>query len=139
MRCSLARTRIHEPRHTPAQPLDKILARDQVLFFGIEYERKGPTLELLDAELGNTLGASRVAHDIDQPIDRVHAAEQIVVFAIGPRQERREMSKPCALETLNSGKALQGTGVLRADAIVPDFIEFADFTRIRHRKGEHFR
>src|SRR5262249_50110597 len=42
-----------------------------------------------------------------------------------------------ALEAFDPGKALQGTGVLRADAIDPDFVELADFTRIRYRKREH--
>ena len=40
----------------------------------------------------------RVADDVDQPVERVQAAEQVVVLAVGARQERREMAEADALE-----------------------------------------
>src|SRR3954447_12962516 len=108
-----------------------------MLFLGIEHQREGPALELDDVDIGERGRTWRIAHNIDQSIDCVHAAEQIVVFAIGARQECRKMRKPYTLETLNTCKALERACVLRADAINPNVVELAGFARVRHRKREH--
>jgi len=83
-------------------PLIRSWLATRLLFFGIEYERKGPALKFLMLSLDNTLGAGRVAHISINRSTRA-CAEQIVVFAIGARQENAaKCPNQCALETPRS-------------------------------------
>src|SRR5260221_698832 len=86
-----------------------------------------------------TAGLDRggVAYDVDQPVDRVQAPEQIIVLAIGARQKRREMAEARALQAFGPAEFLQRLDVLRADAVDEDLVQFARVARGRHRKGEH--
>ena len=57
--------------------------------------------------LAGSLPPGRIADDVDQPIERVQAAEQVVVLAVGAREERREMAEADALEALDAREAVQ--------------------------------
>src|SRR5262245_72791 len=80
------------------------------------------------------INACRVAHDIDKSIKRVQATEKVIVFAIGARQKRGEVTETDALQTLNTAETCKCMGFLRTDAIDQNFVELADFSRERHRE-----
>ena len=67
----------------------------------------------------------------------MQAAEQVVVLAIGAREERREMRKPDRPSGFRSRRSLERVRILRADAVDQDFVELAGFARAGHRKGQH--
>src|SRR6478736_2023325 len=108
-----------------------------MLLLRVEDLREGAALERRDIDLRNTVGARRVAHDIDEPVDRVQTAEQIVIFTIGAREERREVGEADALETTDALKAFERARVLRADAVDQDLVELAHLVRADHREGQH--
>ncbi len=49
--------------------------------------------------------ARGVADDVDQPVERVQTAEQVVVLAVGARQECGEMGEADALEAARSPRS----------------------------------
>jgi hypothetical protein len=68
---------------------------------GRVYEREGALFERRDDDpVMRRTEPRRLANDVDQPGDRVQAAEQVVVRAIGAGQERPEISKAIALSLL---------------------------------------
>src|SRR5262249_60555791 len=87
--------------------------------------------------MGKAIGSGRVAHDIDEPVDRVQTAEQIIVLPIAARQERREMGKADALEAGDALETLERTSVLRADAVDQDLVELVHLLRADDREGQH--
>src|SRR5215472_6535306 len=72
--------------HAAAQSLDQRLAVPQVLLLGIENAVEGPLLERADVELA-AIETCRIADDLDQPVGRVQAPQEIVVLPIGAREE----------------------------------------------------
>ena len=52
-------------------------------------------------------GPAESHDDVDQAIDRMQAPEQIVVLPIGAREERREMGKANAAQTLDAVEAAE--------------------------------
>ena len=68
----------------------------------------------------------RIADDVDQPVERMQAAEQIIVLPVGARQERGEVPEADALQALDALEAVQRAGVLRADAVDQNLVELAD-------------
>src|SRR5215467_12764982 len=108
-----------------------------MLLLSVEHLRERAALERRDIDLRNTIGARRVTHDIDQPINRVQAAEQIIVLAIGTREERREVGEADALEAADALKAFERACVLRADAVDQDLVELAHVVRADHWEGQH--
>ena len=83
------------------------------------------------------LDPGRVADDVDQPVEGMEAAQEIIVLAIGAREKCGEMTKAGALEALASVEAFEGMGVLRADAVDQDLVELAERARARDRKRQH--
>src|SRR6266849_5751389 len=82
-------------RDASAQRLDQPRAFDKVLLLGIEDQRKSPLLERRDIDpVMRGIEPRRIADDVDQPIDRVHAAQKVVVLAIGARQKGRKVPEP---------------------------------------------
>ena len=77
-----------------------------MLLLGVEDPAERLLLQRQHIDLAGGLGPGRIADDVDQPIDRVQAAEQIVVLAIGARQERGEMGEADALEAVDALEAL---------------------------------
>jgi len=77
-----------------------------VLLLCVENLRESAALKRRDIDLSNAVGPCRVAHDIDQAINGMQAAEQIVVLAIGAREERCEMGKTDALEAADTPRSL---------------------------------
>src|SRR5262249_46077344 len=83
------------------------------------------------------INACRVANDVDEPVERMQAAEQIIVFAIGPRQKRGEMTEANALQAFNAVESGKRAGILRADPVDQNLVQFANLTSTRHREGQH--
>src|SRR5437867_2653549 len=96
-------------------------------FLGVEDAAEGAFFKRQHIELTlSGVDSSRVADDVDQPVERVQAAEQIVIFAVAARQKCREMGKADALKTLDAVEPLERAGVLRADAVDQNLAQFAD-------------
>src|SRR5262249_50789820 len=83
------------------------------------------------------IDARRVAYDVDEPIKRVQAAEQIIVFAVGARQKRGEMAEPNTLQALNAVEPAKRMDVLRTDAVDQNLVELAQLARARHRERQY--
>src|SRR5262245_65626617 len=83
------------------------------------------------------IDSGRVAYDVDQPVKRMQAAEEIIVFAIGARQERGEMTEPDAFQALDTIEAAKRVGVLRTDTVDQNLVELAELARTRHRERQH--
>src|SRR5262245_2753361 len=79
----------------------------------------------------------RVADDVDQPAERLQPAAQLVVLAVGARQEGGEMAEACSLEAFAAVEALERMSVLRADAVDQDLVDLANLARNHHREGQH--
>ena len=89
------------------------------------------------SELRGTIHAGQVADDLDQPIGGVQAPEQIIVLAVGAREERREMAETDAAQAFDATEALQCGRVLRTDAIDQDLVELADLAGAGDRERQH--
>ena len=128
------RTRLPRSGRLPAELVealpqtgDQLLAVGEVLLLGVEDAAEAALLERQHVDpAGTGLDPGRVADDVDQPVERMQAAEQIVVLAIGAREKCGEMAKADALEALDPVEALERAGVLRADAVDQDLVELAD-------------
>jgi len=57
----------------------------------------------------------RVADDVDQPVEGMQAAEQIVVLAVAARQEGGEVAEADALQALNAVETLERAGIAADD------------------------
>src|SRR5262245_66589207 len=89
----------------------------------VEDAGEAALLQRQDVDLaGLAVQPRRVADDVDQPVERMQAAEQIVVLAVGARQEGGEMAEARALEALAAVVTLERGGVLRADAVDRDLV-----------------
>ena len=104
---------------------------------GVDNARKAAPLERRHVETLRGFAAGGVADDVDEAVERVQAAEQIIVLAIAARKERGEMAESHALETVDPVEAGQRAGVLRADAVDQNLVELADLARAGHREGQH--
>src|SRR5438876_3376478 len=83
------------------------------------------------------INTCRVANDVDEPVKRMQAPEEIIVFPIGARQERGEMAEADALQALDAVKSGKRTGVLRADSVDQNLVELTNLASARHREGQH--
>src|SRR5262245_11761370 len=83
------------------------------------------------------INACRIANDVDEAVKSMQAAEQIIVFPIGPRQESGEMAEANALQAFNAVESGERAGILRADPVDQNLVEFANLARTRHREGQH--
>src|SRR5262249_53251220 len=107
-------------------------------FLGIQNAGEGPLFQREHVEaLALQLDFGRVADDIYEPFERMQAAEQVVVLAIGTGKEPGEMTKAGALKALCAFEALEGAHVLRADAVDENFVQFAAVACSRQRQCEH--
>ena len=98
----------------------------QVRLLEVEDRGKALALEGENIETIVCFAAGRIAHDVDQPVERVQAAEQIVVLAVGAREERGEMAEADALEARGPVEPLERVDVLRADAVDQDLVELPE-------------
>src|ERR1035437_8767878 len=112
-----------------AQRSDQYRAVREMLLFRIENLHETPLLQRHNRiPFAIHIKPRRVANDVDQPIQCVNTAQKVIIFAIGAREERREMRKTNAFETAASAEFAERIGILRTDAIDQDFIELTDFT-----------
>jgi hypothetical protein len=90
---------VAHPGDAVPQLRDKSIAVGQVRRFDVEDLGEAPLLQgdHVDAVV-HRIGAGRVADDVDQPVERMQAAEQVVVLTIGARQEAGKMPEADALE-----------------------------------------
>ena len=79
----------------------------------------------------------RVADDVDETIESVEPPKKIVVFAIGTRQERREMPERCAFQAVSSIEPHERVRIIRTDAVDQYFTKLIDAERTHYRKGQH--
>src|SRR5205823_3082404 len=77
-----------------------------------------------------------ITDNIDEPIERVQAPEQIIIFAVSAGQEGSKMPKTDAFETGGTVEALERAGVLRAYSIDQDLTQFANRTRAYYRQSQ---
>src|SRR5262249_23095166 len=106
--------------------------------FDVEDEREGALLEAGHVDgIVPRIDAGRVAHDVDQAIEGVQAAEQVVVLAIAAGQKAGEVAEAHALEACRPVKTLERAGILRAYAVDQDLVELARLARAGDREAEH--
>src|SRR3981081_4375262 len=110
--------------HTPPQRRDQVPAVGEMLALGGENLHEAALLERQHVGASvRGVAPGGVADDIDQPVERMQAAEQVIVLAVGAREERREVAEADALEALDACEALERARILRADAVDQDLIE----------------
>src|SRR5205823_1056409 len=81
----------------------------QEFLLGIENQFERAFLQRQDVDrIGAVLDTGRVADDIDQAIRCVKATEQIIVLAIGTREERREMREAGAFQCPGRARLAEG-------------------------------
>src|SRR5580700_8076874 len=81
-------------RDAAAQRSDQRRTVRKVLLLRIENLREAPLLQHQDRiPFEIHIESRRIADDVDQPVQCMNAAEEVVVLAIGAREERREMRK----------------------------------------------
>src|SRR5262245_61607796 len=97
-----------------------------MFFLGGKHLHEGALLQGRHVDLGYAVGARRIADDINQPIDRMQTAQQIVVLTIRARQECREVGECDALEAANSLETLESARILRADTVDQYLVELTD-------------
>src|SRR5947199_186586 len=78
-----------------------------------------------------------IGNDVDEPVKRMQAPEEIIVFPIGARQECGEIAESDALQALDSIKSGKRAGVLRADPIDQNLVELTHLASTSHREGQH--
>src|SRR5436190_6179908 len=78
-----------------------------------------------------------VAYNVDEPVKGMQAAEEIVVFAIGARQEAGEVAQADALQAIGAAESGNRMGILRTDAVDQNLVELAKLARARQRKRQH--
>ena len=118
-----------------AERRDQGGAVGQVLLFGIE---DGSETALLPRGRGTSGGeAGRIADDVDQPVEGVQAPQQVVVLAVGTREEPGEMAEADAAQAGLAAEPAEAVGVLRAQAIDQDAVELVGAPAAHHGKGEH--
>jgi hypothetical protein len=94
--------------NAPAQTGDQLLAMGEMFLLGVQDAPEPALLQRQHVDLAGTgRDSGRVADDVDQPVERMQAAEQVVVLAIGAREERGEMTEAGALQALASVEALE--------------------------------
>ena len=90
-------------------------------FLGGENRRESPLLERQHVDpIRFGIDPRRVAYDVDEPVKRMQAAEEIIVFAIGARQERGEMTEADAFQALDAIESAKRVDVLEGGVIVGD-------------------
>src|SRR5262245_17713190 len=123
---------------TLAQRGDQVGAVGEVALLDVEHACEAALLQRQHVDqVVRAVDARGVADDVDQPLERMQAAEQVVVLAIGAREKRGEVTEADALEALDPGEALERAGVLRADAVDQDLVELADLARAADRERQH--
>src|SRR6516162_9396834 len=121
-----------------AQAGDQFPTASEVGFLGGENRREPPLLERQHVDpIRFGIDPRRVAHDIDEPVKRMQAAEEIIVFAIGARQERGEMTEPDAFQALDAIESAKRVDILRTDTVDQNLVELAELARTRHRERQH--
>src|SRR4051812_35105374 len=114
------------------------MAAGEVLLLDVEDAAESALLQREHVDPGTRrLDPGRVADDVDQPVDRVQTAEQIIVLAVAARQERREVAEADALQALDALETLERARILRADAVDQDLVELTELARAGDRKGQH--
>jgi len=109
----------------------------QLRFFHVEDERKRALLEADHVDgVVPRIDAGGIAHDVDQAVERMQAAEQVVVLAIIARQEAGEMAEADALRLAAPSK-LQRAGILRTDAVDENLVELAGLAPAGDREAQH--
>src|ERR671937_281341 len=78
-----------------------------------------------------------VAYNVDEPVKGMQATEEIVIFAIGARQEAGEMAEANALQAIGAAESGKRMGVLRTDAVDQNLVELTKLARARKRKRQH--
>src|SRR5262249_45308135 len=122
----------------PAKAGDELLAAGEMGFLGGENRSEPPLLERQHIDpIGFAIDPRRVAHDVDEPIKRMQAAEKIIVFAVGTRQKRGEMAEPNTLQALDTVESAKRMDVLRTDAVDQNLVELAQLARARHRERQY--
>src|SRR5262249_61358548 len=118
---------------------EKLRAASEVGFLGGENRREPPLLERQHMDpVRFRIDSGRVAYDVDEPVKRMQAAEEIIVFAIGARQERGEMTEPDAFQALDAIESAKRVGILGTDAVNQNLVvELAELARTRHRERQH--
>src|SRR5262245_20965207 len=107
-------------------------------FFRIENLREAALLERAHIEPTVCLiDPGGIAYDIDEPVERMQAAEQVIVLAVGTGKKRSEMPEANALQANVSAEPGQGMGVVRAHAIDQYFPQFADLACAADGKGKN--
>src|SRR6516162_9061682 len=121
-----------------AQAGDQFPTASEVGFLGGENRREPPLLERQHVDpIRFGIDPRRVAYDVDEPVKRMQAAEEIIVFAIGARQERGEMTESDAFQALDAIESAKRVGILRTDAVDQNLVELAELARTRHRERQH--
>ena len=83
-----------QSRDTGAQLGDKLGAVRQMRFFCVEDLHEAALLERQHVNsIRLRINTCRIANDVDEPVKRMQAPEEIIVFPIGARQECGEMAE----------------------------------------------
>src|ERR1700738_4284417 len=114
------------------------LALDEMPFFTIENSGESSLLQSPNINMrAHRVDPGGVADDIDQPVERVQPAHEVVVLAVSARKKCGEVTKPDASQTLDATERAGRTRVVRADSIDEDLPQLAVLTPTGNRKSEH--
>src|SRR5262249_6160371 len=103
--------------------------------FGVEDAQESPLLDLDDVDAA-VRNAAAIADDVDEALERVQAAEQIVVLPVPARQECAKTPERAPLQAGQIGEILEHYDVLRTDAVDQDLVELAALAPCHHRERQ---
>src|SRR6266481_6087617 len=107
-------------------------------FLGVQDTLKCPPLqpEHVDSVVLHA-GSSRVADHVDEAVERMQAAEQIIVLAVTPGKESREIVEADSFQAFHAFEAFERMHLLWTDAADPNLVQFASVAPRRDRESEH--
>src|SRR5258708_32272367 len=107
-------------------------------FLGVQDTLKCPPLqpEHVDTVVSHA-GSSRVADHVDEAVERMQPAEQIIVLAVTPGKESREIVEADSFQTFHAFEAFERMHLLWTDAVDKNLLQFASVAPRRDRESEH--
>jgi hypothetical protein len=106
-------------------------------FLGVQDTFKRPPLEREHVNCVALHASGRIADHVDEAVERMQPAEQIIVLAIAPGKESREIIKTDSFQAFQAFETFERVHLLWADAVDPNLVQFASVAPCRDRESEH--
>src|SRR5262249_23931862 len=125
-------------RNATPEPGDQLLAVNKMRFLGAQDAFKRSPLQ--PKHIGSVVlhtSSGRVADHVHEAVEGMQPAKQIIVLAVAPGKESREIVQADSFQAFHAFEALERMHLLWADAVDANLVQFAGVAPCRDRESEH--